>query len=113
MKKQILQLLALTILTMSLATGCHTRAAYQPVVTTPGTGEVIVTESPPPPRQEVIGVAPSAAHVWVQGYWVYRNGRWVWRPGHYELRPRTAAVWVPGHWDRTARGWVWTPGHWD
>ena len=113
MKKQVLQLLTITTLATVLASGCYSHRTYRPVVTTVPSGEVVVTETPPPARQEVIGVAPSTAHVWVAGYWTYRHGRWVWVPGHYELRPRAAAVWVPGHWDRTSRGWVWTPGHWD
>jgi len=113
MKKQTAQLLGVTILGIFLASGCATRTEYQPVVTTVPTGAVVVTETPPPPRHEVIGVAPSSAHVWVAGYWVYRDRRWVWVPGHYEPRPRPAAVWAPGHWDHTTRGWVWTPGHWD
>ena len=112
MKRQIVQLIALATLGACLGSGCATRT-YEPVVTTVPTGAIVVSETPPPLRHEVIGVAPSPAHVWVQGYWVHRNHRWVWAPGHYEVRPRAAAVWVPGHWDRTSRGWVWFPGHWD
>ena len=43
----------------------------------------------------VVGVRPSAAHVWIEGAWV--------RP------PYAGAVWVAGH--HTRRG-VWIPGHW-
>src|SRR5678815_5657265 len=107
MKRQILRLIALLGIGGLLVIGCYTKRTYSPVVATAPTGTVIVTEAPPAPRQEVIGVAPSTSHVWVQGYWSYRNGRYVWMPGHYELRPRPAAAWVAGHWDRTSRGWVW------
>ncbi len=112
MKREILRLLALSSLGTLIWTGCYTRH-YEPVVTTGVSGEIVVTETPPAPRQEVIGVAPSASHLWVEGYWAYRHGRWVWVRGHWERRPRVAAVWVPGHWDHTSRGYLWTPGHWD
>lgn len=113
MKHRIIGVLGIATLAGSLVTGCYSHRAYEPVVTTSPTGEVLVTQEPPPPRQEVIGVAPTAEHVWVKGYWAFQNRRWVWMPGHWELRPRAGATWVPGHWDHTARGWVWFPGHWD
>ncbi|MGO8675820.1 MAG: hypothetical protein ACLQVX_08115 [Limisphaerales bacterium] len=73
----------------------------------------VVTETPPSPKPEVSGVAPSAAYFWVGGYWAYHDKRWVWVPGRWELRPRPNALWSPGHWNKTATGWVWAPGHWD
>ena len=30
-------------------------------------------EEPPPAQVEVIGVAPSATHVWVGGHWAWRG----------------------------------------
>src|SRR5215208_3808897 len=111
MKREILRLFVLLGIGGLLVSGCHTRRVYSPVVATAPTREIVVTEAPPAPRQEVIGVAPSPSHVWVQGHWTYRSGRYVWMPGHHELRPRPTAAWVAGHWDRTSRGWVWTPGH--
>src|SRR5256885_16853973 len=108
MKRAILRFLAVITAASFFATGCYSHR----VVATPS-GEMVVVEAPPSPRHEVIGIAPSASHVWVQGYWSHRHGRWVWVPGHWELRPRATATWVPGHWDQTSRGWVWTPGHWD
>lgn len=113
MKREVLRSLALFTLGALFITGCYSHRAYEPVVATSPTGEVVVSEAPPAPRTEVMGVAPSAAHVWVAGYWLYRDRRWVWIPGHYELRPRAGATWVPGHWDHMTRGWVWTPGHWE
>ena len=110
MKTGTVRILACMTLSGTLLAGCvyHERTAVTP------SGEVVVVkEAPPEPRHEVIGVAPSPSHVWISGYWSYRNGRYVWVPGHYENRPHTASVWVAGHWDHTSRGWVWTPGHWE
>jgi hypothetical protein len=89
-------------------------AARQPVVAVPAT-RVIVTEAPPAPQPEVVGVAPAQNQVWVSGYWMRADQRWVWVPGHWETRPRVGATWVPGEWskDIEGRGWVWTPGHWE
>lgn len=112
MKREILRLMVLSAIGTTLVGGCYTRH-YEPVVSTAATGEVIVTEAPPAPRREVVGVAPSSEDVWVQGYWAYRHGRYVWVRGHWERRPRVAAVYVPGRWDHTARGYVWVPGRWD
>jgi hypothetical protein len=87
----------------------------EPVTTTRTTRTVVVTQEPPAPRTEVEGPAPSAAHVWIQGFWTYVDGHWVWAPGHWEVRPSVRAVWVAGHWDKdpTGKGWLWTPGHWE
>ena len=114
MKRELVCLTIGIALAGVLGTGCESHRHYATVSTTPTpTGEIIVTEAPPAPRTEVVGVAPSPAHVWVKGYYVYQNGRYVWLPGHWETRPRSGAIYVAGHWDRTSRGWVWTPGHWE
>jgi len=113
MKRETVRVLGMITLGSFLLSGCYTRQAYEPVVTTTGTGEVVVSEAPPALRQEVIGIAPTTSHVWIQGYWSYRNGHYVWVPGHWEVRPRLNAVWITGHWDHTSRGWAWFPGHWE
>lgn len=40
----------------------------------------------PPPEVEVMGVAPSPAHVWVAGKWHWGGRAWVWGRGHWALR---------------------------
>jgi hypothetical protein len=116
MRKGILQLSVMTAASVLLTTGCinsHRAAVRQPVVVE--THPIVVTEAPPAPRHEVVGVAPDEKHVWVDGYWMRSNNRWMWVAGHWEVRPRTGAAWVPGHWDKNldGRGWSWTPGHWE
>lgn len=73
---------------------------------------VYVVRKPPPARVEVIGVAPSHAHVWVAGHWVWRGNNYIWINGNWDKRPRAKAVWVPGHWKHARRGYRWIPGHW-
>src|SRR5438045_3858722 len=109
MKRNTMRALTLFGLGGLLLTGCP---SHHPVVVTP-TGQVVVTEAPPPVRQEVVSTPPSAGYVWIQGYWTHTNNRWVWTPGRWQARPTTTATWVSGHWDRTVNGWVWTPGHWE
>jgi hypothetical protein len=113
MRREILQMGCGTILAFLLFSGCYSHRAHEQVVAVSPTGPVVVTQAPPASKAEVIGVAPSAEHVWVRGYWLHTNGQWVWLPGHYERRPRPGVMWVQGHWDRTSAGWVWTPGHWE
>lgn len=77
------------------------------------TEELYYSEAPPPPRNEVvIGVAPSATHVWVSGYWTRHRDGWHWVEGRWASRPHHTSVWVSGHWDRHPRGYVWVRGHW-
>ena len=102
----------LTLLTGAvLATGCYSRRVYVqergPVVR-----EVVVTEAPPAPRVEVIGVPPSPQHVWISGHWAWEGRHYSWVNGYWELRPRQYASYVPGHWERSGRNWVYVEGHW-
>ena len=115
MKTRALSLFGIIGVAALLGTGCYThtrRVVVREPVVAP-TGPVVVSSEPPPPRHEVVGVAPSAENVWIPGYWAYENNRWVWMPGHWETRPRPSALWVQGHWTRRVNGWVWTPGHWE
>lgn len=42
--------------------------------------------APPPPRVEVVTIAPAPKAVWVPGHWVWRRGAYVWVPGHWRRR---------------------------
>jgi YXWGXW repeat-containing protein len=111
----------LPVIASALLSGCapHHEAMVvttaEPVTTTRTTRTVVVNEAPPEPRVEVEGPAPSASHVWIQGYWTHIDNHWVWSPGHWEMRPRVNAMWIPGHWDKdpSGKGWIWTAGHWE
>jgi hypothetical protein len=73
---------------------------------------IYVPLPPPPPRVEVVGVAPSPAHVWIGGYHRWDGHAYVWVPGHWAARPHAHAVWTAGRWHHHARGYYWVEGHW-
>jgi hypothetical protein len=56
---------------LCIGTGCARRVVVQPA---------------PPPRVEVVPVAPSPRHVWVKGHYVRRGRNYIWVDGHYALR---------------------------
>jgi YXWGXW repeat-containing protein len=78
------QALRMSLLSVALLTGCSTEFAVRGSFPAP-LAVAEVAPVPPPPRYEVIPVAPSREHVWV-------GGHWVWRP------ERHRHVWVPGGW---------------
>jgi hypothetical protein len=73
---------------------------------------VIVHMPPPKPRVEVMLVRPSPRHVWISGYWVWRDGRHAWVQGHWELPPRGRTVWVAPRWEARDGGHVFIQGFW-
>ena len=75
--------------------------------------DVAVTEvGPPPPQQEVYGVAPGPGYFWIGGIWFWEGGRHVWHPGHWEA-PRAGYRWVPHHWDHVGNAWHLRGGRWE
>jgi hypothetical protein len=72
----------------------------------------VVMVAPPPPRVEVIGVAPSPDYVWVGGYWNWVGGRHEWVGGHW-VAGRPGHHWVGHSWVRQGDGWRMRPGHWE
>lgn len=95
-------------------TGCYTRREIireRAGVQVPAR-EIVVVESPPAPRVETMGIAPTRDHVWVPGHWSRNGDRWIWSSGRWELRPSPAAVYRPGHWERTPDGYIWREGYW-
>jgi predicted small secreted protein len=74
-------------------------------------GTVMV--APPPPQEEVIGVAPTPGYIWFGGYWGWAGGRHVWVAGHWGAG-RPGYAWVPHHWvPAGGGGWRMVQGHWE
>lgn len=72
-------------------------------------GVLIIEDTPPPPRAEVVVAQPG--YVWIHGHWMRSADRWVWQPGYY-VRARPDAVYMEGRWERRGRGHVWVEGGW-
>lgn len=100
------KLIATALLLGFIASGCIV-APVQPYYP----GEAVAV-APPPPREEVIGVAPAAGYIWIGGYWGWVGGRHEWVGGHWEA-PRAGYRWVPHQWVHEERGWRQHPGHWE
>jgi hypothetical protein len=78
------QALGMSLLSVLLLAGCAADFSVQGSFPAPLSVAAAIP-APPPPRYEVIPVAPSRDYVWV-------GGRWVWRPERHQH------VWVPGGW---------------
>lgn len=74
------------------------------------TPEVIPVQ-PPPPREEIIGVAPQVGFIWAPGYWNWEGGRHVWVGGRW-IPPRAGYYWEPHTWVHVGNGWHLREGYW-
>jgi YXWGXW repeat-containing protein len=96
-----LPLLLTAAIMLSMAGGC---VVYP--------GRAYVYGSPPPPRVEVIGMAPGPGYFWVRGHWAWRGGNYVWIGGHWSLRPGPGAAWIDGRWENRGGNYVYVEGYW-
>jgi hypothetical protein len=78
-----------------------------PVVST-----VVVTQGPPALRQEVVLAQPSPQHVWIPGYWTWRDNEYQWMAGHWELPPSSGSVWVAPRWVQEGNAFRFYEGYW-
>jgi hypothetical protein len=79
-----------------------------PVVNT-----VVVTQAPPMAQQEVVLARPSPEHVWIAGYWTWRDNQYEWMAGHWELPPRSDAAWVAPRWVQEGNSYRFYEGYWN
>jgi hypothetical protein len=100
-----MRVLPLVVASMLLGSSCLVRVPMGGVYGEVGMGP------PPAARVEVIGRAPSRAHVWLPGRWAWGGSAWVWRPGAWEYG-RPGHGWVPGRWEPRGHRHVWVDGYW-
>lgn len=67
--------------------------------------------APPPPRVEVISMAPAPHWYWAGGHWAWQNNSYVWVGGHW-VEPREREVFVQAYWSRERGNWVFHPAQW-
>lgn len=88
------------------------------ITTQPGGGAaatqstILIQQAPPATQTEVVTAQPSPRHVWIAGYWTYRESRYVWIAGHWEVPPASGAVWIAPHGEPEAGGYRFYEGHW-
>lgn len=81
----------------------------QAYATAPAVSTVVV----PAMQQEVVQVRPSSQHVWIAGYWTWRNERYEWMAGHWEMAPRSNSAWVAPRWERNGSSYTFYEGYWN
>ena len=74
--------------------------------------EVVVISAPPALRVERMLPRPSAAHVWVPGYWMWDSKAYVWTPGMWMAPPEPSAVWVAPRFEKRSGVSVFISGYW-
>lgn len=94
----------------------NTAPAPSAVVTATPTGTpgvVMISQAPPAPQPEAVTARPSSSHVWVPGYWTWRNNRYEWMAGHWEVPPRSGATWVAPRWETESGAYRFYEGYWN
>jgi hypothetical protein len=100
---------------LALGSGCvvAVRPAPAVVYSEPADpGEVVVSQEPPAPVAEVVGVAPGPGFFWVGGYYHWYGNRWGWRAGHYERPPHAGARWVGPRYAYRGNARIYVRGYW-
>ncbi len=83
-------------------------APANPVVST-----TVVTQAPPALQQEVVLAQPSTRHVWLAGYWTWRDNQYEWMAGHWELPPNSGSAWVAPRWEQEGNAYRFHEGYWN
>jgi hypothetical protein len=81
-------------------------------------GTMVISQAPPMASQPTVVVTrperPSTNHVWLEGYWTWRNDRYEWIPAHWQERPYADAEWMPPRWEKRDDGnYTFYEGHWE
>lgn len=76
----------------------------------PGEAHGGVAVAPPPVVHEPVP-GYRAAHVWIPGYWDWRNGRHVWAAGYW-THARHGCHWRRDRWIQREGRWFLEPGGW-
>jgi hypothetical protein len=101
-----------TVITTTTTPGAVAPAYVTTSPATPVVSTIVVTTAPPAPQQEVVLAQPSSQHVWIAGYWTWRNDRYEWMAGHWELPPNSGAVWVAPRWEQEGNAYRFHEGYW-
>lgn len=95
-----------------LGTLVNASVESSPVAPRAAATEVVVPQAPPASKREAIMDRPSPMHVWVTGYWVWKDSKYEWLAGHWELPPRGTDSWVAPRWEKRGEGYAFSEGFW-
>lgn len=81
-------------------------------------GQLLITQAPPVAPQTTVVMTrsprPSSNHVWVEGYWTWRNDRYEWIEASWQQPPYANEKWVTPRWERRSDGnYTFYEGHWN
>ena len=93
--------------TQTTPTGTVVTTQSQPVST------IVVTQAPPALQTELVVAQPSSSHVWVAGYWTWRNNQYQWMAGHWEVPPYSNAKWTTPRWQTENGAYRFYEGYWN
>jgi hypothetical protein len=79
----------------------------------PATSTIVVTQAPPALQPEAVLAQPSSRHVWLAGYWTWRDDRYEWRAGHWEMPPGSSSTWVAPRWEQDGNSYRFYEGYWN
>lgn len=78
-----------------------------------GAANYVVLQAPPAPQApQAVPARPSPDHLWIVGYWTWRNARYEWMAGHWETPPHSGAVWVNPTWTEENGAFRFFEGYW-
>jgi hypothetical protein len=98
---------------LAFTSGCVVAVRPAPVaVAYTEPAEVVVTQEPPPPVYETVGIAPGPGYLWIGGYYHWNGGGWVWYRGHYARPPHPGAHWIGPRYEIRAGRRVYIAGYW-
>lgn len=105
---RLARLALLAAILPTLASGCVVTASTPPYARH---AHVVVA---PPPRVEVVTVAPYPHYVWIGGHWTWQahGHQHHWVPGRWEA-PRHGHRWAPHRWERHGDSWRERHGRWE
>lgn len=95
-----------------LALSCAMPLGRLAAADAPNAAPVIAQPLPTPQGQENPPPLPSLQHVWIPGFWQWRQGGYRWVAGHWELPPTENANWVAPRWEQQSNGFTLVEGGW-
>src|SRR6185369_12254402 len=76
------------------------------------TAQLVTSNGPPPPREELPAPRTSSRDLWLKGYWEWTGNGYRWVPGHWERAPHRGWSYYEPMWSEVGGRWLFFAGHW-